>query len=1259
MKHRKTRRGAFNRPLKKFGDLISFDYLDLDKSSLDLVPVLDYKVLVVRDRFTGMIAGYSSRTGETDQVIRSLKHFIGRRKVLQLYSDDAPAFVKAAKELKISHDSSLPGRAQNNSYAERNNQFLIMTVSTCLLHAGAPPCFWKYALDCVCHLLNCEHTTEDGSAWMKMHDEEFKGQLIPFGAKVFFKPSGARSIEQDHKMDPDAIPGIFAGYEVTTGLGWSNKYLVWALEDFVEQNLAYDADRPIMKLLTPHVTEKIEVVGGIEFPLKEKYEKLNTTLEGLGEVRRREGKSDIPESFFIGDDDDEGGDDGDDDDHGGGDGGSKTRKKKETVVEFIKLPDVGIEHSSARKPGDGRIYLNDDGERVKIGSDGRRYRVGPDGRKIMSGSSRLSELFTPEEWQRTSVKDKERMKKLSDKSEHFREAVKKKVVEGIEKTAKKKEESKYDHLDEEAAEVEKAADEREKKKAEKKKAKKDKSEKKKDKKKKKDKGDSGEDGQASGSGKEKKSAALSIPLPDRGPLSRYDSDDDTPMSSVSTAVPSDEEFLTSWDEWGDIESGGTEMPKAEWIDGNNIDFKNRKVTAVTHTAATSVVNDILSECVYEFKPNDESKKEEPMNYPRMPWIVDNDVPRQKAIITQFYNAMVSRPVSRSEMLSSTEALASMKKEWKGLWDQDVFDFSRVAEYDEILREYRTKNEEVQLARVHGICVEKNHQLPKDDPRRKFKGRGVLLGNQVKNQNFEAALFQDLGNSPATFEAARWADFFGCLPGNSVQMADAIQAYIQALLTGMACWVELPEDAWPDDVLKRIKKLGLRRPMCRLRKALYGHPDSGTMWEKHCDTEVKGLEFDPVGPEWPGMYYHKKLQLLLVIYVDDLKMAGPTQNLKKGWDMLRSKLRIEPETELGLYLECMTKKGEASLHDGTKVKTVSYDMSDLLKMTVEKYLGIIGEKTLRRVATPMLPEITREHPARAPASDGHSIQCPWCSCDFDPKEADKRKLSPGSGGAPDPASKGKKQPEEKDMPRGKLAPHAASILMKLLYAARIARFDLLRAINSLARNVSKWSDRDDARLHHLMCYVNGTTGHQMIGWVGDGAAKLEIGLYADADFAGCGQTLRSTSGARLHVQGPHTRFPISGGSKRQGCVSHSTPEAEIVAADYALRNLGIPSLRVWDAVLGQGSKVTFHDDNQGMIGVMRTGRNPTMRHLERSHGISIVWMHQMFQLDHIDLAYEITARMAADIHTKDFSGAHQWRHACQLINIMPPEELSSR
>ena len=134
-------------------------------------------------------------------------------------------------------------------------------------------------------------------------------------------------------------------------------------------------------------------------------------------------------------------------------------------------------------------------------------------------------------------------------------------------------------------------------------------------------------------------------------------------------------------------------------------------------------------------------------------------------------------------------------------------------------------------------------------------------------------------------------------------------------------------------------------------------------------------------------------------------------------------------------------------------------------------------------------------------------------------------------------------------------------MKLLYAARIARFDLLRSINVLARNVTKWTKEDDAKLHHLMCYVNSTLSMKMIGWVGDELKDLSLALFPDADFAGCAQSLRSTSGSHLHVQGKHTRFPLAGGSKRQGCVSHSTPEAETVAADTALRTLGLPSISI--------------------------------------------------------------------------------------------------
>ena len=115
-------------------------------------------------------------------------------------------------------------------------------------------------------------------------------------------------------------------------------------------------------------------------------------------------------------------------------------------------------------------------------------------------------------------------------------------------------------------------------------------------------------------------------------------------------------------------------------------------------------------------------------------------------------------------------------------------------------------------------------------------------------------------------------------------------------------------------------------------------------------------------------------------------------------------------------------------------------------------------------------------------------------------------------------------------RDALIPHVASVLMKLLYAARIARFDLLRLINSLARNVTKWTTNDDAKLYHLMYYVNSSLSKRMIGWVDDTFDNLSVLLFADADFAGCSKFLRSTLGSHIHIQGVHTRFPLSGGSK---------------------------------------------------------------------------------------------------------------------------------
>ena len=209
-------------------------------------------------------------------VVRAIKQFIGAKKVRQAYSDHAPQFIEAMNEMKIPIDHSLPGRAQANSIAERTNQFILTATSTCLLEAGLPPCFWRTAILCVCHLLNA-------------HGSEFAGKLIPYGARVNYKPPKTREAGQLHKFGPDSIPGVFAGYHV--GMHWSRQYKVWPLSEFVHQNLGDDASKPEHRLLKPHLTEKVEMFIPLTFPCKKEYgyERINTTLEGMKEKELLDG----------------------------------------------------------------------------------------------------------------------------------------------------------------------------------------------------------------------------------------------------------------------------------------------------------------------------------------------------------------------------------------------------------------------------------------------------------------------------------------------------------------------------------------------------------------------------------------------------------------------------------------------------------------------------------------------------------------------------------------------------------------------------------------------------------------------------------------------------------------------------------------------------------------------------------------------------------------------------------------------------------
>ena len=132
-------------------------------------------------------------------------------------------------------------------------------------------------------------------------------------------------------------------------------------------------------------------------------------------------------------------------------------------------------------------------------------------------------------------------------------------------------------------------------------------------------------------------------------------------------------------------------------------------------------------------------------------------------------------------------------------------------------------------------------------------------------------------------------------------------------------------------------------------------------------------------------------------------------------------------------------------------------------------------------------------------------------------------------------------------------------MNIRYGARLARWDLLKIVQPFASRVTKWSEGCDNVLHRLMCYINYTTNWVIRGYVGGKADSLSLRLYADADFAGDRPELKSTSGVLLALVGDNTCFPLCAKSGKHTWMAHSIVEAEMVAANTAVRIVGIPSL----------------------------------------------------------------------------------------------------
>ena len=181
-------------------------------------------------------------------------------------------------------------------------------------------------------------------------------------------------------------------------------------------------------------------------------------------------------------------------------------------------------------------------------------------------------------------------------------------------------------------------------------------------------------------------------------------------------------------------------------------------------------------------------------------------------------------------------------------------------------------------------------------------------------------------------------------------------------------------------------------------------------------------------------------------------------------------------------------------------------------------------------------------------------------------------------------------------------------------------------------------------------------------------------------------------------GERTFVPLNWICKKQGAVSHSSTEAEIIGLDVMVRMEGIPTLNLWSQVIDvvspsqlldakasakelpayrrydavsleycdyvppslpmllHNTKMVFMQDNDAVIKMVIKCRSPALKHVARTHRINLDWLFERIRMDPCIFGrYIHTKLQIADMLTKGSFTADQWMFLCNLLRLGAPPE----
>jgi hypothetical protein len=205
---------------------------------------------------------------------------------------------------------------------------------------------------------------------------------------------------------------------------------------------------------------------------------------------------------------------------------------------------------------------------------------------------------------------------------------------------------------------------------------------------------------------------------------------------------------------------------------------------------------------------------------------------------------------------------------------------------------------------------------------------------------------------------------------------------------------------------------------------------------------------------------------------------------------------------------------------------------------------------------------------------------------------------------------------------------ASLLMKIMWLARLCRNDLLFAISFMATKVKSPIQKDMKKLRHILRYINATKTIK----IKYQPETLQLYAYIDASYCLHSDTKGQTG---IIITLGKTGPPVFCKSKKQKLVSRSSTEAELIAL-----NEGLPEV-IWAKQFMENlgitqSMVTVYEDNTSTIILANKNNGATLsktKHIQ----VRYYYVRELIEQKEINIVYLPTTEMLADLLTKPMAG----------------------